>query len=57
MDELMNGYIGRPDGSMDGWIDGWLNGWMVVGMNGWIVSISETILAWVRLDYVNRDLM
>jgi hypothetical protein len=54
MDELMYGYIVRTHGSMDGcmygWIDGWFDGWMGVGMNGWMVSISETILAWDRLD-------
>jgi hypothetical protein len=50
MDELMNGYIVRTDGSMDVWIDGWLDGWMFVGMNELIFSISETIPAWVRLE-------
>jgi hypothetical protein len=38
------------DGCMDRWIDGWFDGWMGVGMNGWMVSISETIPAWARLD-------
>jgi hypothetical protein len=50
----MYGYIDRTDESMDGWmngwIDGWFDGWMVVGMNGLIVSTSETIPAWARLD-------
>jgi hypothetical protein len=50
----MYGYIDRSDGSihgrMDGRIVGWFDGWMGVGMNGWMVSISETITAWARLD-------
>jgi hypothetical protein len=54
MDELMYGYIDRTDGSMDGcmngWIVGWIDGWMGVGMNGWMVSISETIPAWALID-------
>jgi hypothetical protein len=54
MDELMYGYIYRNDGSMNGcmdlWIGGWFDGRMGVGMNGWMVSISETILALARLD-------
>jgi hypothetical protein len=54
MDELMYGYIDRTDGSMDGcmdgWIDGWFDGWMGVVVNEWMVSISETIPAWARLD-------
>jgi hypothetical protein len=29
MDEFMNGYIHRNDGSMDGCIDRWMDGWMV----------------------------
>jgi hypothetical protein len=33
------------DGCMDEWIDGWFDEWMCVGMNGWMVSISETIPA------------
>jgi hypothetical protein len=35
---------------MEEWTDEWFDGWMVVGMNGWVVSISETILSWARLD-------
>jgi hypothetical protein len=35
---------------MDGWIDGWFDGWMVVGMNRWVVSISETIPSWAQID-------
>jgi hypothetical protein len=31
---------------MNGWIVGWIDEWMGVGMNGWMVSISETITAW-----------
>jgi hypothetical protein len=54
MDELMLWYIDRTDGSMgecmDRWIDGWFNGWMSVGMNEWMVMISERKTAWARLD-------
>jgi hypothetical protein len=54
MDELLYVYIDRTDGSMDGcmdrWIEGWFDGWMGVGMNGWMVSISEKLSAWTRLD-------
>jgi hypothetical protein len=54
MDALMYGYTDRTDGSMDGcmdgWIDEWFDGWMGVGMNRWIVSISETIPSRARLD-------
>jgi hypothetical protein len=54
MDDLMYGYIDRTDESMDGCMDGcrdgWFDGWMVVGMNEWVGSISETIPAWSRLD-------
>jgi hypothetical protein len=54
MDKLMYGYIDRTDGTMDGcmhgWIGGWIDGWMGVGMNGWMVSISETITAWALID-------
>jgi hypothetical protein len=54
MDELMYGFIDRTNGSkdecMDRWIDEWFDGWMGVGMNGCMVSISETILAWARLN-------
>jgi hypothetical protein len=35
---------------MDRWIYGWFDGCMVVRMNGWVVSISETKLVWARLD-------
>jgi hypothetical protein len=38
MDELMNGYIDRTDGSMDGWIDGLLDGWMYVCGHEWMDS-------------------
>jgi hypothetical protein len=41
---------------MDEWMDGWYDGWMGVGMNGWMVSISETITAWARLEYGMCDL-
>jgi hypothetical protein len=34
---------------MDRWIYEWFDGCMVVGMNGWVVSISETIPSWARL--------
>jgi hypothetical protein len=44
------------DVSIDGWMNGWFDGWMGVGMNGWLVSISETISAWARLDQGSRDL-
>jgi hypothetical protein len=54
MDEVRYGYIDRTDvsmaGRMDGKIVGWFDEWMCVGMNGWMVSISETIIAWSRLD-------
>jgi hypothetical protein len=54
MEGLMYGYIGRNNESMDGcmneWIDGLIDGCMVVGINGWKVSISETIHAWAGLD-------
>jgi hypothetical protein len=50
MDELMYGCMDRTDGSRDGWIEGWFVGWMVVGINGCVVSISDTITAWARLD-------
>jgi hypothetical protein len=54
MEVLMYGYINRTDESMDGcmngWIVGWYDGWMVVGMNGWMLTISETIPSWARLD-------
>jgi hypothetical protein len=56
----MYGYIDRTDESLDGWMDGWIDrwfdGWMVLGMNGWVVCISETIPAWARLEYGNREL-
>jgi hypothetical protein len=35
---------------MYGMMNGWFDEWMVVGMNGWMVSVSETIPAWARLD-------
>jgi hypothetical protein len=35
---------------MYGWIDGWFDEWIVVGMNGWMLSSSETVTAWARLD-------
>jgi hypothetical protein len=35
---------------MDVWIDGWFDGCMGVGMNEWMVSISETIPAWAQLE-------
>jgi hypothetical protein len=38
------------DGCMDGWIDGWFDGWMGVGINGWMVSISETKPSWALQD-------
>jgi hypothetical protein len=41
---------GSKDECMDRWIGGWFDGRMSVGMNGWMVSISETIPAWARLD-------
>jgi hypothetical protein len=54
MEGLMYGYTERTDenmdGYMDGWLDGWLDEWMVVGMDGWVDSISETILSWARID-------
>jgi hypothetical protein len=50
MDELMYGYIDRNVGSMDECMDRWIDGWIVVGMNGLMVSISETIPAWARLQ-------
>jgi hypothetical protein len=42
----VNGYIDCTDGCMDRWIDGWMG----VGINGWKISISETIPARTRLD-------
>jgi hypothetical protein len=60
MDELMYVYLVRTDGSMGEcmkvWLDGWIDGWVGVGMNGWMVSISETIPAYARLDKGSRDL-
>jgi hypothetical protein len=38
------------DECMDLWIDGWFDGWIGVGMNGRMVSISETKSDWSRLD-------
>jgi hypothetical protein len=47
-------YKDRTNGSMDEcmerWIDVCFDGWVGVGMNGRMVSISETIPAWARLD-------
>jgi hypothetical protein len=39
-DGLLEGNL--MDGCMDEWIDGWFDEWMCVGMNGWMVSITET---------------
>jgi hypothetical protein len=50
MDELMYGYIDWNDGSMGECMDRWIDRWIGVGMNGWMVSISETIPAWARLQ-------
>jgi hypothetical protein len=54
MNDLMYGYIDRTNGSkdecMDRWIYGWFDGRLSVGMDEWMVSISETIPAWARLD-------
>jgi hypothetical protein len=35
---------------MYGWIDGGFDEWIVVGMNGLMVSSSETVPAWAGLD-------
>jgi hypothetical protein len=37
-------------------MDGLFGGWMGMGMNEWMVSISETISACARLEKASLDL-